>query len=133
MIARPGGNRTGRERRLVDIFRALGQEDQRLLLKFAEFLAGKEDCPELPKAVPLEPKQLPRPRRESVVHAIKRLSRSYHMLDRSHMLTETSSLMAAHVLNGRPAEEVIEELEALFSRYYAEYRTQAQSQRPGSS
>ena len=56
--------------------------------------------------------------------AIKRLSRSYYMLDRSRMLDETSGLMAAHVLNGRSAKEVIDELEVMFARHYAAYREQ---------
>jgi hypothetical protein len=38
------------------------------------------------------------------------------------MLNETSSLMAAHVLNGRPARDVIDDLEALFARHYDAYR-----------
>jgi hypothetical protein len=112
---------------LAELFRSLGHEDQLAILRFAEFLAQQQDTPELSEEVPLEPERLPRPAAESVVHAIKRLSRSYHMLDRSRMLTETSSLMAAHVLNGRPAEEVIDELEGLFARYYAEYKKQVES------
>lgn len=44
------------------------------------------------------------------------------MLDRSAMLNDTSSLMAGHIIRGRPAAEVIDELEALFARQYAKYR-----------
>ena len=40
------------------------------------------------------------------------------MLDRSKMLNETSSLMTQHVLNGRAATEVIDELEIMFKRHY---------------
>jgi hypothetical protein len=71
---------------------------------------------------PLEPRAVSRPTKESVVGAIKRLSHSYHMLDRGAMLHETSTLMAAQVLHGRPAPEVIDELEDLFARCYADYR-----------
>jgi hypothetical protein len=71
---------------------------------------------------PAEPDTITRPAQETVVGAIKRLSLSYHMLDRRRMLDETSSLMAAHVLNGRPARDVIDELEALFARHYDAYR-----------
>lgn len=63
---------------------------------------------------------IPRPEEESVVAAIKRLSESYHMLERSALLTETSSLMTAHVMHGRTADEVIDDLEALFQRHYEE-------------
>lgn len=108
------------ERRLTAIFHSLGEDDRRTLLRFAEFLAANEGK-ELRQG-PLEPESLPRPHKETVVAAIKRLSRSYHMLDRSRMLNETSALMGAHVINGRPAEEVIDELEGLFARHYAVYR-----------
>ena len=40
------------------------------------------------------------------------------MLDSTEMLTETSALMGAHVLQGRAAEVVIDELEALFTARY---------------
>jgi hypothetical protein len=112
---------------MVEIFRQLGEQDRHTLLQFGEFLAREGECPAAAERAPLEPERLPRPKGESVVHAIKRLSRSYYMLDRSRMLTETSALMAAHVLNGRPAEEVIVELEALFARYYAEYLERSES------
>jgi hypothetical protein len=49
------------------------------------------------------------------------------MLERSGaLLNDTSSLMAGHVLHGRPAAEVIDELEALFARYFAEHRERRQ-------
>jgi hypothetical protein len=47
---------------------------------------------------------MPRPSQESVVAAIKRLSKTYEMLDRGPMLNETSALMSAHVLQGRPVK-----------------------------
>jgi hypothetical protein len=34
------------------------------------------------------------------------------------MLNETSGLMTEHLMQGRPAPEVIDELEALFRRHY---------------
>jgi len=110
------------ERQLVKLYRTLEPEDRSTLLAFGEFLAGR-DTTDVQKAQgPLEPEQIPRPRQESVVGAIKRLSRSYFMLDRSLMLNDTSTLMGAHVLQGRRAEEVIDELEALFAKHYAKYR-----------
>jgi hypothetical protein len=108
-------------RRLSSIFRSLRPEDRYTLLRFAEFLAAEAEATAVEQG-PIEPEALPRPSRESVVGAIKRLSRTYHMLDRSRMLNETSSLMAAHVIQGRPAVDVIDELEVLFARHYADYR-----------
>lgn len=121
MMTHPSGGH-GDDRRLTRIFRSLGLEDRSTLLRFAEFLAADSPVPGAAEQPLSEPKHLPRPAKESVVGAIKRLSLSYHMLDRSDMLNETSSLMAAHVLKGRPARDVIDELETLFARYYAEYR-----------
>lgn len=132
MIVPRGGGGDG-ERRLAAVYRSLDPDNRRTLLAFAEFLAARgapeSDAVHAPQP-PLEPEPLPRPQRESVVGAIKRLSRSYHMLDRSAMLNETSSLMAAHIINGRPAEDVIDELESLFARYYAGYREDIE-RRPG--
>ena len=118
------------ERHLIRIFRRLDPESRRTLLRFAEFLhrdregqaAGAGDEAGGQDAGPVEPQAIPRPAAETVVGAIKRLSLSYHMLDRHPMLDETSTLMAAHVLNGRPARDVIDELEALFARHYGAYR-----------
>jgi hypothetical protein len=113
---------TDEERRLTRMYRSLGAEDRRTLLRFAAFLSAEGGVDDTESRPPLEPRPALRPQEESVVGAIKRLSHSYHMLDRGAMLHETSTLMAAHVLNGRPASEVIDELEALFARCYADYR-----------
>jgi hypothetical protein len=112
---------------LIGLYRSLAPEDRNTLLAFAEFLAarGTEDAIELAQGA-LQPEPIPRPKKESVVGAIKRLSRSYYMLDRSAMLNDTSSLMGAHVLQGRPSGEVIDELEALFARYYEKYRQETE-------
>lgn len=106
---------TERERRLLRFFVALSEADQEILLAFAEFLTTRRKHSSAP--VP-EPCPLPRPAEESVVGAIKRLAASYPMLDRSAMLNETSSLMAQHVLQGRPASAVIDELEQVFRSHY---------------
>jgi hypothetical protein len=115
---------TSDERRLLKLFKALGQADQASLLAFAEFLEQRGNSAENPDdPEPLEePLLIPRPEEESVIGAIKRLSSSYHMLDKSVMLNETSSLMTAHLMHGRPAPDVIDELEQLFSKQYGEYR-----------
>jgi len=116
-----GGGRDGGQR-LIKLYRSLAPADQETLLAFGEFLAAR-DAAHVPEASePLEPASMSRPRDESVVGAIKRLSRQYYMLNRGAMLNDTSALMGAHVLQGRLATEVIDELENLFTRRYAEYR-----------
>ncbi len=107
------------ERQLLKLFQALNPPEREMLLAFAGFLIQRM-TPE--QTVPEEPESLPRPTTETVIAAIKRLSRTYPMLDHSRLLNETSTLMSAHVLQGRDATQVIDELEAVFARHYQDYR-----------
>lgn len=116
------------EKRLRDILRRLPEPQARALLEFAEFLDARAAQPGVatglsvpePAAVPV-PENIPRPAQESVVKAIKRLAVTYPMLDRSKMLNETSSLMTQHVIQGRDAVEVIDELEVVFRSHYEKF------------
>lgn len=109
------------KKRLLECYSRLGDQDKATLTAFAEFLASRqaedEDTPPAP-AKPLEPLDIPRPAKESVVAAIRRLTATYPMLDRKDLLNETSSLMAAHVLQGRKAQDVVDQLEAVFRSHY---------------
>lgn len=110
------------ERHLRKLYRELSPQDQATLLRFAEFLAaGKQPVAAPPETFP-DPEPIPRPAQESVIKAIKRLTATYPMIGRDRLLNETSSLMTAHVLHGKPAVEVIDELEALFLRHYEEMK-----------
>ena len=107
-------------RRLLQLYEGLAEGDRATLLAFAEFLAareGPEPAGGAPRVFP-EPEPIERPAQESVVAAMRRLSATYAMLDRGEVLHQASALMGAHVLQGRPAPEVIDELEALFRREY---------------
>ena len=119
--------------RLTRLFTALDEADRRTLLAFAEFLAAGGRPPLVPcshldtppdpaTAQPQEPTPLPLPEQEKVIAAIRRLTLTYPMLDHGPMLHETSALMTAHVLHGRPAAQVIDDLEALFRDKYQDYR-----------
>ncbi len=68
-----------------------------------------------------EPLVIPRPKEERVVAAIKRLSAAFPMIKKDTMLNETASLMTAHMIQGRAAVEVIDELEVLFQVRYEEH------------
>ncbi|MCG5516301.1 MAG: Crp/Fnr family transcriptional regulator [Pseudomonadota bacterium] len=105
------------QQRLVGLYRDLPEAEREMLLAFAEFLAtrgGRKDVP-----VP-EPQAIPRPEEETVIKAMKRLSSTYPMLDKARLLNETSMLMSQHMLQGREAREVIDDLEAVFARHYRE-------------
>ena len=107
---------TADERRLLRLFRALPGNRQSSLLDYAEFLMkhGVPDAPEIPDT----PLNIPRPENESVVKAIKRLRETYPMVDRAKILHETSACMTSHLVHGKPASEVIDELEGLFLRHF---------------
>jgi len=107
---------TADERRLLRMFRALSPSRQEGLFDYAEFLLtrAQPDAPE----VPSEPLAIPRPEQESVVKAIKRLRETYPMLDRAKILHDTSGLMTQHLVHGKSAPDVIDELEALFRRHF---------------
>jgi len=107
---------SGEEGKLLALFGRLGDEQQDRLIAFAEFLAA--GAPE-PGAAP-EPVAIPRPAGESVALAIRRLVRTYPMLERRRLMGETSRFLAQHALEGRPAVEVIDELEVVFARHYHE-------------
>ncbi len=107
------------EKKLSRLFGGLPAGQQETVLAFVEFLAARNPAPET--VVPQTPQPLPRPAEESVVKAIKRLRETYPMLNPDKLLHETSGLMMKHVMNGKPAAEVIDELEALFARYYEQH------------
>ncbi len=107
---------TADERRLLRLFRAMSPERRVGLLDYADFLLAREQ-PEA-ASTPSRPLDIPRPERESVVKAIKRLRATYPMLDRAKLLHETSALMTQHLVHGRPAAEIIDELEQLFRQHY---------------
>jgi hypothetical protein len=105
------------EKRLREILGELPETQAVALLEYAEFLAARYSGPKEITA----PLDIPRPEKESVVKAIKRLGATYPMIDRSKMLNETSVLMTQHVISGRDAVEVIDELEILFRRQYEKH------------
>ena len=110
----------GEEKKLLDLFERLAPGQQDGLIAFAEFLGGSAS----PAAgTASEPVAIPRPDGERVTMAIRRLVRSYPMLDRKRLMAEASQFMAQHALESRPAREVIDELEAVFARHYRNMRS----------
>lgn len=106
------------EKKLIKLFNRLGAPERDMLLGFAEYLVNRAvNASQDGNSVP-EPLEVPRPEQESVVAAIKRLSSTYHMLDDARLLNQASILMSQHVMQGREAEQVIDELETLFENFY---------------
>ena len=115
------------EQQLIGCFRQLDAADRATLLAFAEFLAQRDPAavPAAPApaavatpAVIPAPEPIERPASETVVGALKRLSRTYPMLDKSQMLSATSDLVAQHILQGTAASEAIDALEQVFREHY---------------
>lgn len=102
-------------KKLLEFYRDLPDEVAQQLLDYAEFLASRYKVEV--KDVSL-PEEILRPDKESVVVAVKRLSATYPMLNKDTLLNETASLVSQNMLQGRDAIEVIDELEAIFSRQY---------------
>lgn len=114
------------QQRLLQLFRQLPDSDRQTLLSFAEFLLQRTG-PDIPGNLPLNqpPADIPRPDNESVVAAIRRLSKTFPMLDKDEILHEASALMTAHVMHGRSAVDVIDELEVVFRRHYERVKSPA--------
>ncbi|MDJ0738109.1 MAG: Crp/Fnr family transcriptional regulator [Gammaproteobacteria bacterium] len=116
------------QQRLLALFARLSAPQREQLTAFAEFLAERGSSDDAAAAAAGEPHDqppldIPRPDSESVVAAIRRLSKTFHMLDKDPLLHETSALMTAHVMQGRSASDVIDELEIVFRRHYDRARS----------
>jgi hypothetical protein len=112
---------TSDQQALLRLYRRLDKAGRETLLSFAEFLverSAKSVAGVEPEPLPAEPVSIPRPANETVVAAIRRLTATYPMIDRDDLLHEASELMTAHVMQGRPAWDVIDELEATFRRRF---------------
>ena len=111
-----------KSRRLVSIFDELDKVSQQSLLDFAEFLQSRAAGASQEATVTIqEPLLVPATEGESVIQALKRLSASYPMLDKSKLLNDTSVLVTEHTLQGRDRDEVITELAAVFQQHYQKY------------
>lgn len=106
---------------LLDHFNAIDEHAQSMVVEFAEYLTTKYPA-EISKAneheLPDKPLDIERPTEESVIKAIRRLSRTYPMVDKSQLFDKTSSLMTDHVMKGRDVVSVIDELETVFLQAY---------------
>ncbi|MFK5913475.1 MAG: Crp/Fnr family transcriptional regulator [Woeseiaceae bacterium] len=105
-------------KQLLEYYRQLPESVAQQLLDYAEFLVSRHTV--IPVALCL-PENIERPKKESVVVAVKRLTTTYTMINKDKLLDVTASLVSQNMLQGRDAVEVINELEALFKKHYDEY------------
>lgn len=105
-------NADERRQALLVVFDRLESRQQDRLMEFAAALSAHADV-----SVAMRPE--PRPAEESVVAAIRRLTRVYPAVERRRLMGPVSTLMAQHALQGRAAAEVIDELELVFERQHS--------------
>jgi len=112
---------TETEQRLLAVLHRLGASDQDSVLAFAEFLCSRQPAAvaenRAPQQIP-DPEPIERPPEESVVAGLKRLARTYPMLDKTEMLSATSDIVATHIMQGSSPAAVIDRLEAIFLEHY---------------
>ena len=106
------------QQRLLKLYRQLSDANRENLISYAEFLLQRQPRQADETAEAGVPEDIPRPQSETVVAAMRRLSRTFYMVDTGALLHEASELMTAHLMQGRPAPEVIDELELVFRRHY---------------
>jgi hypothetical protein len=104
-----GKRRAPPEARLVELYGRLDERDGTMLLEFAEFLAARAAPAASARVLTL------RPGHETVLQAVRRLNGSYPMLDRARLLRPVGDLLSQHLVDGRDAIVVIDELEALYA------------------
>lgn len=100
--------------RLVALIERLDRDGRRTLLEYAEFLASRGTSPAIAPAIER------RAPGETVLQAVRRLNRSYPRLRRSALLQPVGELLSEHLVDGRAAEEIVAELEALYARTHGE-------------
>lgn len=127
------------EQTLLSLFNSLSEQDAQTLLRFAEFLANSDSPIEIvspgnevavqeeaqgqtktSQSVP-QPVHIERPQEEKVVEALKRMSATYPMLEKKHLLDKASALVAQHVMFGQPAAIVINQIEDMFKKAYEKF------------
>lgn len=100
----------------------LDEEHQQAIVDYSAFLVQRYKIKNS-RDRGLKPESIERPSQESVIAAIKRLKKTYYMLDTDILINETSALMGQHLLKGREACDVIDELQSVFQAQYEQYLT----------
>ena len=111
------------ERSLLKLYKSLDASDKEAFIAFGEFLKSRTGNTTIgnnknEEVVIDEPVDIPRPEGESVIKAIKRLSATYPMVDKENILHPISDLMTSHMISGRKAPEVIDDLQEVFLNEY---------------
>ncbi len=98
----------------------LDGKHQQAVVDYPTFLVQQYKI-QTPVEAGLKPKVIARSEQETVIGAIKRLKKTHYISDSDTLLDETSSLMGHHILRGREASAVINELQSIFQVKYEKY------------
>ncbi|MBF0284205.1 MAG: hypothetical protein HQL51_07080 [Magnetococcales bacterium] len=121
---------SGEEKRLwLERLDRLTAEDRRALGRFADFLASGLGRASEPPPPPISqvPLPIPRPKLESSVGALKRLKRTYPMIDADASLLDDASRLLMRRMLGTPDPEVIDQMEALFAQRYQRWHQERET------
>ncbi|NGZ29263.1 MAG: hypothetical protein G8345_20550 [Magnetococcales bacterium] len=111
--------------RVLEIWRKLASSERLALIRYGEFLLHQQEA-KTPTPVE-EPVILPAPPGETAIQAMKRLKKSYAMMETdAGMLDEASQLMTRRIMGAGDAE-VIPLIEELFQRRYQLWLQKRQS------
>ena len=104
------------EQALLEAFRQMTPTARCTLVDFADYLSRRHPVAAPP--VSEQPLKVRRPVEESGIAAIRRLGKTYPMLDSDTVFSAATALMTRHVMGQQAAVEVIDELEAMFKARY---------------
>ncbi|MDP2829058.1 MAG: hypothetical protein Q8O37_10685 [Sulfuricellaceae bacterium] len=118
-MMKSGSSLSVEDKKALQLFRALDASQKQTAVSFMAFLATQASGQKSQEAIKPEP--IAKPKEESVIKAIKRLRSSYPMLDQNQLFHVTSEKMMDHLMHGKTAPDVIDELEILFLQKYQVY------------
>lgn len=112
------------QKRLLTAWQLLGKEERRTVRLFAEFLSHQTDLNTTEKTTltPQTPHPIPKPEKESAVLALKRLKKTYPMIEADLALLDDASRLLLKKIMGTTDAAVIIDLEELFAQRYREWK-----------
>lgn len=108
--------------RLLTIWRNMQEVDRHAWIKFGEFLTAQADGMAEQSPVGAEPLPIPKPEQESAVQALKRLKRTYPMIEADAVLLGEAAQLVMQRVMGATDAELIPKVETLFADRYRQWR-----------
>ncbi|MEO5378781.1 MAG: hypothetical protein H7832_13515 [Magnetococcus sp. DMHC-6] len=106
--------------RLLAVWRQLSVEDRHAVEQFAHFLLQKENAPRIPDV--LEPVQIEPSEGETAIKALKRLKKTYPMIEADTALLDGASGIILKRVMGMEDAEAIILLEKMFQECYQDWK-----------